>query len=263
MTTTSNHPPKLHPDWIGAAFGGLGLAMLSTDSNGHITLINDKACQILGVTASNAIGKSLGELISLLDMRENRPIEFPMQEIIGKGLKISTDEGYLLKENATGKRFTSFSMGPIQDEVGQVVGAVMTLNSTAVADGPQRKYLDAAQSPVVDSAEPELCNPRRQSIFVRSGGRYLRVLLEDLLWVEAMENYVQLQTVKDKIVVHTTLKGIGEALACRGFQRIHRSFIVKTEAIQSIEENHVTVQGTALPIGKSYRAELLAGLTLL
>jgi DNA-binding LytR/AlgR family response regulator len=111
--------------------------------------------------------------------------------------------------------------------------------------------------------EVEFSGDQRKSIYVRHAGRYIRVLMEELLWVEAMENYVQLQTTKEKLVVHVTMKSIAEALASKGFRRIHRSFIVKLDAIESIEENHVIIEGVALPIGKSYRAALLDGLTLI
>jgi DNA-binding LytR/AlgR family response regulator len=91
----------------------------------------------------------------------------------------------------------------------------------------------------------------------------VRVLLDELLWIEAMENYVQLQTTTDKFTVHATLKSMVDALEGKGYQRIHRSFLVKKEEIERIEENHVVVQGKLLPIGKSYRAQLLESLTLI
>jgi DNA-binding LytR/AlgR family response regulator len=123
------------------------------------------------------------------------------------------------------------------------------------------QWMEAEMGLIPKEVEPTA--EQRKSIFVRHSGRYIRVLIDELLWVEAMENYVQLQTTRDKLVVHVTMKSIAEALASKGFRRIHRSFIVKLEAIESIEENHVIIDGVALPIGKSYRAGLLAGLTLI
>ncbi len=253
----------LKPEWIGAVFGGFGLAMIATDNNGNITMINEKATNLLGVECKPTIGKPLSSLISIMDCQENRLVALPIRQVLDLGIKISSDEGYALKDLPTGGRQVSFSMGRIRNEVGEVVGAVMRLSCLVALDTPNSAATSDSMPTVVAPNEASLCNTQSQSIFVRSNGRYVRIMLTDLLWIEAMENYVQLQTSKEKFVVHTTLKNIADTLACHGFQRIHRSFIVKTSAIESIEENHVSVQGTALPIGKSYRTELLGMLTLI
>ncbi|MEY3443526.1 MAG: hypothetical protein RLZZ519_1807 [Bacteroidota bacterium] len=263
MTTESKSKFTLKPEWIGAVIGGFGHAMLVTDDAGHITMVNEKACRLLGVNCDTVIGKPLTTLIAVVDSTSNRIVDLPVAQVLQLGLKISSEEGYAMTELPTGGRQVSFTMGRIRDEVGAVVGAVMSISCLANPDISTKAIRPDAQPFADGVAEPSVCNSQMESIFVRSNGRYVRILLTDLLWVEAMENYVQLQTTKEKFVVHTTLKNIAEALACKGFQRIHRSFIVKANAIESIEESHVMINSTPLPIGKSYQNELLGILTLL
>lgn len=240
------------PSWITEAFGGLGLPMLTTDTAGRVVLINDSACKLLDVQAPNVVGRSLDQVVGLWDTKSNAQVPFPMAQVLERGIKLSNEAASLVAFVAGQQMSISVSLAPIRDEVGAVVGCVVTLC-------PTNSIPHTTIRPPMSSATL----PLSQTIFVRSGGKYLRVHISDLLWVEAMENYVQLQTTKDRIVVHATLKSIGEALATRGFRRIHRSFIVKTDAIECIEENQVIVNGTPLPIGKSYRSELLDGLTLI
>ncbi len=263
MTTESKSKFSLSPEWIGAVIGGFGHAMLVTDDVGHIIMINEKAARLLGVNSSTVIGQPLTALISVVDSRTNQMVDLPIAQVLSLGLKISSDEGYSKAVLPSGGHLVSFTVGRIRDEVGAVVGAVMSINCPANPEGTLPMIAPEHMAITAQIAEGPICNSQTQSIYVRSSGRYVRILIADLLWVEAMENYVQLQTIKEKFVVHTTLKSIAEALTCKGFQRIHRSFIVKTNAIESIEESHVVVNGTPLPIGKSYRSELLGVLNLL
>lgn len=238
--------------WIDEAFGGLGLPMLTTDTGGRVVLINESACKLLDVQAPNVVGRTLDQVVGLWDTKSNAQVPFPMAQVLERGIKLSNEAASLVAFVAGQQMRVSLSLAPIRDEVGAVVGCVVT-------------FCPGGSIPVTQ-IRPPMANgniPFSQAIFVRTGGKYVRVLLSELLWVEAMENYVQLQTTKERIVVHATLKSIGEALAVRGFRRIHRSFIVKTDAIESIEENQVIVNGMPLPIGKSYRSELLDGLTLI
>lgn len=241
--------------WIEAAFGGLGLAMLTTNAWGIITLVNEKASRILGVDADEAVGKPLVDVIGIWDATADGPLDFPLQQVLDKGLRIATDSAVLLEIPSGEKLCAMLTVAPMHDEEGGVLGAVMTISQLEDKDLPCHGF-----NPVRTRTEG---GRQRRAIFVRSGGRYIRVMLNELLWVEAMENYVQFQTTKEKLVVHATLKSIAETLLSRGFRRIHRSFIVRTDAIESIEENHVRIHGTALPIGKSFRSELLEDLTLI
>ena len=81
------------------------------------------------------------------------------------------------------------------------------------------------------------------------------------MYVEALENYVTLNTKDEKFTIHFTMKAIENQLTSAVFIRVHRSYIVNKSLIQTIKENSLDLMiGNTLqsiPVGKSYRDFLL------
>jgi DNA-binding LytR/AlgR family response regulator len=106
-----------------------------------------------------------------------------------------------------------------------------------------------------------------KEIFVKKNNSLVKIKYSDILWVEALENYVVITTGFDKFTIHFTMKAIENQLPSAQFKRIHRSFIVNVRHIFSIEDNSVIVklaEGKKLiPIGKSYREKLLKDINLI
>ena len=106
-----------------------------------------------------------------------------------------------------------------------------------------------------NSIEPQ------DSIFIKRNLSLVKLKFEDILWVEALENYVSFYTDNDKFTIHFTLKAIEKKLPSNKFLRVHRSYIVNISAITSIEENNVIISANnenhVIPIGKSYRDKLI------
>lgn len=95
------------------------------------------------------------------------------------------------------------------------------------------------------------------SITVKVGYQNLRIELIEILWIEAMDNYVRIHTRKK---IHTTLqslKSISALLPPEYFCRIHKSFIVAISGIQSFNRDQVILEGQKLPVGRAYAAEFL------
>ena len=102
------------------------------------------------------------------------------------------------------------------------------------------------------------------SIFVRHNSKYVRVMLNDINWVEAIGDYVQIYTKARRYTVHSTMKAMNNKLPCAMFQRVHRSYIIRMDGIQEIEDNTLVLPDNKLvPIGKSYRNALLERLNML
>ncbi|SDD26174.1 LytR/AlgR family response regulator transcription factor [Williamwhitmania taraxaci] len=104
-------------------------------------------------------------------------------------------------------------------------------------------------------------------IFIKKNSSLVRLKLSEILWVEALENYVVVNTGKEKHTIHFTMKAIESQLPSNTFKRVHRSFIVNVKRISSIEDNSILLRfptGSKLvPIGKSYRDKLLRELKLI
>ena len=103
-------------------------------------------------------------------------------------------------------------------------------------------------------------------IFIKHNFSLVKLKYSDILWIEAMENYVVFNTFTEKYMMHFTMRAIEEKLPANQFLRVHRSFIVNIELIHSIEEKtiHIVTNGATnkIPIGKSYREVLLKKLNV-
>jgi len=98
-------------------------------------------------------------------------------------------------------------------------------------------------------------------IFIKHNSSLVRLKYADILWVEALENYVIVNTFHEKYTIHFTMKAIEQKLPTSKFTRVHRSFIVNTSSINVIEDNAILIKthdGTkSIPIGKSYKDNLM------
>lgn len=103
------------------------------------------------------------------------------------------------------------------------------------------------------------------SIFVRADYRLNKINFEDIYYVEALKDYVVINTADNSYTTHTTMKEMVRILPAKGFVRIHRSFIVNINKIFSIKYPDLVVEGKmkVLPIGGLYRKELFSRLNLI
>ncbi|MDN3581585.1 LytR/AlgR family response regulator transcription factor [Mucilaginibacter flavus] len=93
--------------------------------------------------------------------------------------------------------------------------------------------------------------------YVKCDGKIERVLYEDLIYVEAMANYVVLYTIPKKLVVYLTIKGIQEKLPADNFLQVHKSYIVNTKMINSIEGNMLNLGSAKITMGTSFYDEVM------
>jgi DNA-binding LytR/AlgR family response regulator len=102
-------------------------------------------------------------------------------------------------------------------------------------------------------------------LFVKANSRLVKVYLKDIYYVEALKDYVIISTQYARYTVHSTMKDIEKKLGTIEFIRVHRSYIVRIDKIQAIENQTVVLENEkkAIPVGGSYRDELLGKLNLL
>jgi DNA-binding LytR/AlgR family response regulator len=98
-------------------------------------------------------------------------------------------------------------------------------------------------------------------IFIKKNSTLIKLAYDDILWIEALENYVVLNTENDKYTIHFTMKAMEKTLPKYKFLRIHRSYIVNLRKVTAIKEKNLILNFSGktqeLPIGKSYRERLL------
>ncbi len=102
-------------------------------------------------------------------------------------------------------------------------------------------------------------------LFVKSNSRLVKVYLKDIYYVEALKDYVIINTEFARYTVHSTMKDLDKKLGNTEFARIHRSFIARLDKIQSIDNQNVVLENEkkVIPVGGSYREELMQKLNLL
>ena len=91
----------------------------------------------------------------------------------------------------------------------------------------------------------------KEYFFIKCDGKIERILLEELLFVESMQNYVSLQTTKRKFTALMTLKNILEKLPKTTFLQVHKSFIINVQRVQSLGDGQVQIKDRLIPISRS------------
>jgi DNA-binding LytR/AlgR family response regulator len=111
--------------------------------------------------------------------------------------------------------------------------------------------------------DSEIKSVEQNYLFIRDNGILKKIRLEDILYVEAMGDYIKICTPGKAFIVHTTLKAFEENAAAGRFMRVHRSYIVALDKIESIENGVVNVMNTPIPVAESYRNQLIRKIKLL
>lgn len=100
-------------------------------------------------------------------------------------------------------------------------------------------------------------------IFVRHNGKMTKLLLEQILYIEADRNYCKIVTSKRHFLVSSTLKTMEEKLPSSCFVRVHRSFMINISKLDTVAETHLEINRKAIPISKSHKELLLGRIQLI
>jgi DNA-binding LytR/AlgR family response regulator len=110
----------------------------------------------------------------------------------------------------------------------------------------------AADHPVITFTD----NPG-DDLFVKSNGKLVRIRILDILYIEALKEYIRIFTKEGNQVVYQTMQSMEEKLPSDLFFRIHRSYIIGLRHIKSIEGNSVLVHKTQLPISRYIKEQFI------
>ena len=101
-------------------------------------------------------------------------------------------------------------------------------------------------------------------LFVKSNSRLVKLRISDIYYIEALKDYVVINTLSARYTVHSTMKDIEGKLPENEFARVHRSFIVRIDKIVAIEQPNLILENDkkVIPVGGSYKDELAKRLKL-
>lgn len=109
-------------------------------------------------------------------------------------------------------------------------------------------------SPSVPALSPDVTNEDNQEyIFVKSEYKTVKIFLHEIIFIESMKEYVAFHLRDRKVLSLLSLSAVEEALNKEKFVRVHRSFIVALDKIDSLERNLIRLGNTSITVGENYR----------
>jgi DNA-binding LytR/AlgR family response regulator len=114
-----------------------------------------------------------------------------------------------------------------------------------------RTMQEAITQPVTPAAEPDY-------FFIKSDNKLIKIAYEEILFIEALQNYVAVYTATGrKYITYITFHSIESHLPTGRFIRTHKSYIVAAAKVESIEGNEITIGTHHIPISRTERETVL------
>lgn len=113
------------------------------------------------------------------------------------------------------------------------------------------------------NTDVSLFTTKGETIFIKSDSKLVQINTHKIFWIEALGNYMRVITEDGKYTILSTMKDVANKLPSDEFVRVHRSFIVRLDKIESIEDNYIVINNNQINIGKAYKEGLSGKLNLL
>ena len=121
------------------------------------------------------------------------------------------------------------------------------------------KYLDKTAESISPTNKSIAQHDSVESIYVNVNRRYVKVIFDEIKYIESVKDYIHIHTVSDTIITKETITNF-ETKVPINFLRIHRSFIVNRSKITAFTSHDVEIGTKEIPIGGSYRDEVMSTL---
>jgi DNA-binding LytR/AlgR family response regulator len=105
---------------------------------------------------------------------------------------------------------------------------------------------------------PSSASPAEEYVFIKADNKLVKVFYHDILYIEALQNYVTIHTSNNKkYITYLTFKSMEESLPSDQFIRVHKSYLVSASKIESIEGNCIRIGQHEIPISRTVKEEVL------
>ncbi len=101
------------------------------------------------------------------------------------------------------------------------------------------------------------------AIFIRQGGRHVKVRLDDIIYFSADSNYVQIHTPQHLYALRRSMQSLMDELQDSRILRVHRSYAINSHFIEKVQNNQLFVAGQSIPLGRSYKEVFMQQVKLL
>lgn len=115
----------------------------------------------------------------------------------------------------------------------------------------QKVHHEKSQSAPI--AEPVPATSTYDFIFVKTEHKIQKIYLDDILYIEGLKDYISIFTSSERIITLQNMKKMEDVLPAGRFVRVHKSYILALDKIESIERSRIFIGDKIIPIGDTYR----------
>jgi two-component system, response regulator PdtaR len=108
-----------------------------------------------------------------------------------------------------------------------------------------------------ENAQKELILQVNDDVFIKQNYQFVKFPLSEILYLEADLIYTNIVTVNKKYAIRVTISNVLERLSLKNLVKIHRSFVVNINKIDSFSESEVVINGHILPISRTYKEDFM------
>lgn len=105
--------------------------------------------------------------------------------------------------------------------------------------------------------QPALHQASEDYIFIKADNRLVKIFFKNILYVEALQNYVCIHTTDKKYITYLTFKSIEENLPHELFLKVHKSYIVQLAKVDAVDGNELQVGQFKIPISRNNKEEVM------
>jgi DNA-binding LytR/AlgR family response regulator len=116
-----------------------------------------------------------------------------------------------------------------------------------------QRFLKAVEKAKNHYAVPE----ENDHIFVKTGTMLKKIFYDDILFAEALQNYVAIHTADKKYITYLTFKSIEDNLPTTRFLKVHKSYIIQLSKVDAIEGNAIIIGPFSIPVSRANREEIM------
>lgn len=108
-----------------------------------------------------------------------------------------------------------------------------------------------------EKTDPQKAGEETGWLFLKVDRKFIKLMISEILHIESLKDYVRVTSSSGSVISYQSLTSLTEKLPADRFMRIHRSFTIALDKVNSMENNCVVIDGKLIPISREHRQELL------
>ena len=125
---------------------------------------------------------------------------------------------------------------------------------------PYGRFLQSIQRVQSRIKEKSIAQKNTDHLYIKCNNGFTRIDFNEVLYIEAYSDYMNIHTTKERLTALTTMKAIEERLPSDKFIRVHRSYIVRLDKINRFEDNMIMLGEKVIPVSRSCKEKLVSQL---